>query len=193
VISVGKVVEVTTAPRKKIGDPYPKIALVDEVPIDASQFVPSPITHAFTALESAHPPIRISGLCRIVRWLLRPIALQSELRPIGENGATRAPHPYCRPMDTSNAIKEALNSLIIELADPDSELPEWVSSSYAFEIDTAAGPLHLLFRLDNGDPSKPSIVALYLGGKLAADVPPDLAETMIRRLLDQAPWLVLDE
>ena len=93
-------------------------------------------------------------------------------------------------MDTSNMIEEALNSLIIELADPDSELPDFVNSSYAFEIDTAAGPLEILFRLDNGDPSKPSIVALYLCGLLAADVPPDLAETMIRRLLDLAPWLV---
>jgi hypothetical protein len=52
-IAVGQVVEVTTAERKN-GAVFPKIAPLDEVPSDAAGFVPDPVVHAFTALESSH-------------------------------------------------------------------------------------------------------------------------------------------
>jgi hypothetical protein len=85
-----------------------------------------------------------------------------------------------------------IDGLIAELDDDDSEVDERFGSTYAFEIDTDSGPLHLLFRLENGNPAMPSIVAIYLGGQLATDVPPDLVETMLRRLFEQAPWLLDD-
>jgi hypothetical protein len=89
--------------------------------------------------------------------------------------------------------KRALDSLVAKLADSDSDVLERVGSAYAFEIDTDSGPLQLLFKLDNGNPARPSIVALYLDGQLVTDVPSNLAETVLRRLLEQAPWLILNE
>jgi hypothetical protein len=89
--------------------------------------------------------------------------------------------------------KRTLDSLVAELADPDSDVLDRVGSTYAFEIDTDSGPLHLLFRLDNGNPDWPSIVAFYLDGQLANEMPPDFAEMVVRELLEQAPWLIFDE
>ena len=77
-------------------------------------------------------------------------------------------------------------------ADSDSELLDRVGSTYAYEIDTDWGLLHLLFRLEGGNPDIPPIAALYLDGKLATDVPIDLAETVIGRLYE-LPWLILDQ
>jgi hypothetical protein len=93
----------------------------------------------------------------------------------------------------STNIEQEVNSLVAELAEADSDVIERVGSAYAFEIETDSGPMQLLFKLDNGNPARPSIVALYLGGQLATDVPPDLAKTFLRGLLEQAPWLILNE
>ena len=83
-----------------------------------------------------------------------------------------------------------LDGLLAELDNRDSAVADRVSSTDAFGSDTDSGLLHLLFRLENGNPALPSIVAVYLDGRLATDAPSNMVETMLRRLLDQAPWLV---
>jgi hypothetical protein len=91
---------------------------------------------------------------------------------------------------TSPDIKLALDSLTAELDDDRCELADRVGSTYAFEIQTEFGLLHLLFRLESGNVTMPSIVAPYVDGHLATDTRQGVAETMLRRLLVESPWLV---
>lgn len=96
-------------------------------------------------------------------------------------------------MDTNAETTRVFESLAHELADPDSQLDERVGSTYAFEIETDAGLLHLLFRLDNGNPERPSIEAIYLGGHLATDYHPASRKRRFSASFWLAPLLVSDE
>jgi hypothetical protein len=117
---------------------------------------------------------------------------------IGFLAQTDEPSPSAHPgsradrLMASRETKLVLDGLVAELDDGDSDVADRVGSTYAFEIDTDSGLLHLLFRLESGNPAMPPIVAVYLGGQLATDLPPNVVETMLRRLLDQAPWLLDD-
>ena len=82
--------------------------------------------------------------------------------------------------------------MLIELKDPESGLAETLSSTYTLEVPTESGHLHMLFRLDNGDPQCSEIATCYLGGQ-QVEVDSLAAKQVATAACEAAPWLFWDE
>lgn len=92
----------------------------------------------------------------------------------------------------STPTTQLLSRMLVGLNDPESAVAEQLSSTYALEVPTDTDPLHMLFRLDNGNPQLPEIVACYLGGRQIA-VDALVAEQFVSAACQAAPWLYWDE
>jgi len=82
--------------------------------------------------------------------------------------------------------------MLVALNDPESALAEQLSSTYALEVPTDTGLLYMLFRLDDGNPQLPELVACYLGGQQIV-VDALVAEQFVTAACEAAPWLYWDE
>ena len=90
------------------------------------------------------------------------------------------------------AVEMRLSALLRELTDDAHGTGGTIGSTYALEIPFSVGVIHLLHRLDDGDRSKPKIVAAYLDRERIDDIYPELLGQIMQAAIDAAPWLYDD-
>jgi hypothetical protein len=89
--------------------------------------------------------------------------------------------------------RTAFKGLLAELRDDGTSFVDEIGSTYALDIPTQWGALHLLFRLDEGDVESPDLVAAYLGGRALTKIDRSLGAEFVRQVLREAPWLANEE
>jgi hypothetical protein len=99
--------------------------------------------------------------------------------------------PYRRQV-SSDEQHQLIAKLLSDLEDDESGVSEEFGSTYAVVTESERGPIHLLFRLEDGDSESPEIIACYVGGQPVVDVDAEIVEQIVRVLLEQEPWLIGD-
>lgn len=91
-----------------------------------------------------------------------------------------------------SAAQQVLARTLSELTDPEGPLADTIGSTYAIEVASDGGVLHILFRLDDGNEKEPEIVAVYFGGRAVVGVDFAAVEQIVTATCEESPGLFWD-